>query len=266
MLLRETGEGVIAIGQASHAWLSGQLARAWGNDRFGTVEPFEPVCLAAEQHDVGMSLWDIEPTLNPASGRPHSFMEMPLATHLELWSAAPRRLVTQSRYAALLVSAHGTTLYERRNLDALTRGQAAAVRRFLTAQRALRHELIEQIRSDPAQAVSTIEAVIDRNRRLLFAWDHISLALCLEWAPTTVPAVPSVDGPVEISLALAGDGALSLDPWPFASDRVALECEGVLVRGTWQSETAMRRALAEAPLLRLSFELLCPSPGPASSA
>jgi len=33
MLLREEGDAVIAIGRASHAWISGQLARVWGNER-----------------------------------------------------------------------------------------------------------------------------------------------------------------------------------------------------------------------------------------
>src|SRR3712207_5677659 len=111
MLLRPDGDAVIAIGQASHAWVSGQLARAWRD-----VSPREEVCLAAEQHDVGMAQWDLAPTLNPDTGRPHSFLEMPLATHLKLWSAAPAKLLTQSRYAALLVSLHGTTLYEMRDL------------------------------------------------------------------------------------------------------------------------------------------------------
>ena len=83
MLLRELDEeAVVAIGQAAHAWVSGQIARAWGNARFGAVEPYEEVCLGAEQHDIGMALWDTEPTLNRATGRPHSFIEMPLPLHL----------------------------------------------------------------------------------------------------------------------------------------------------------------------------------------
>src|SRR5947209_2058622 len=132
MPLRDGGGGpVVAIGQASHAWLSGQLARAWGNERFGGVVPREEVCLAATQHDIGMALWDTAPTFNPQTGLPHSFMEMPLATHLELWSAAPQRVYTQSRYAALLVSMHGTALYERRDLTRLPETDAESVRRYL---------------------------------------------------------------------------------------------------------------------------------------
>src|ERR671916_24884 len=116
MVVREHEDGLLAIGQPSHAWISGQLARAWGNERFGTVWPREEVCLGAEQHDVGMAEWDLEPELDPETGRPRSFMEMALEIHLDLWSKAPRRLRAQSRYAALLVSLHGSGLYERRDL------------------------------------------------------------------------------------------------------------------------------------------------------
>ena len=51
MLLRPDGDSVLCIGQASHAWISGQMARAWAEP----FEPYEDVCLAAEQHDVGMA-------------------------------------------------------------------------------------------------------------------------------------------------------------------------------------------------------------------
>src|SRR5690349_13441145 len=51
MLYREVKQGKIAITQPMHAWVSGQLARAWGNERFGTIEPGEEVCLGAEQHE-----------------------------------------------------------------------------------------------------------------------------------------------------------------------------------------------------------------------
>ena len=58
MLLREDGDAVVCIGQPAHAWLSGQLARNWALD---PVEPYEEVCLAAEQHDLGMAEWDALP-------------------------------------------------------------------------------------------------------------------------------------------------------------------------------------------------------------
>ena len=114
MLLHEDDDGVVCIGQASHAWVSGQLARRWGNDHFARPDPFDEVCLGAEQHDVGMAEWDLAPSLNPETGLPHSFIEMPMEAHAALWREAPKRLVTTSVYAAALVSLHGTRLYELR--------------------------------------------------------------------------------------------------------------------------------------------------------
>src|ERR1700683_1776724 len=98
MLLREQGDAVIAIGQASHAWISGQLARAWGNERFPAPEPREEGGLGGAQHDIGMAEWDLRPTLNRDTGLPHSFIELPVATHIGLWAAAPNKLLSQSRY------------------------------------------------------------------------------------------------------------------------------------------------------------------------
>ncbi len=250
MLLRRHAEGVVAIGQPAHAWVSGQIARAWGNDRFALPEPWEEVCLGAEQHDIGMALWDTAPELNPETGRPYSFVEMPLETHLELWSAAPHRLRAQSRYAALLVSLHGTTLYERRDLNALEPPRRALVEAYLEEQRALQRELLAALRADP-ESTGADAATVERNRKLLFAWDHLSLALCLEWAPDTIADVPALDGPAEIVLS----SERTLEPWPFADERVELQAEGRLLRGTFSDAASMQAALDEAPWLTLRFAL-----------
>jgi Protein of unknown function (DUF3891) len=242
MLLRDDGDAVIAIGQASHAWVSGQLARAWGNERFGPVEPWEEVCLGAEQHDVGMVEWDLEPTLNAETGRPHSFMEMPLASHLALWRSAPARLLPQSRYAALLVSMHGTALYERRDLDRMPAADAAAVRGHLAAERERQAALVTSLGADAAE--------VSRNQRLVWTWDFLSLALCLGWAPTSVDRVPTAADPVTLAL-----GEATLDPWPFAADRVRVRCEGRRLAGRFEDEGEMRAALAAAPWRTLSCDL-----------
>src|SRR5688572_18722993 len=110
MLVRPDGDSFLCIGQASHAWISGQMARAWAEP----FEPYEEICLAAEQHDVGMAEWDLAPSLNPESGLPQAFTEMPFEVHSRLWLEAPEKLVTTSAYAAALVSLHGTRLYELR--------------------------------------------------------------------------------------------------------------------------------------------------------
>jgi Protein of unknown function (DUF3891) len=246
MLLRPEGDDVVAIGQASHAWLSGQLARAWGNERFDRPEPREEVCLAAEQHDVGMADWDLAPDPDPDTGRPRSFMEMALEDHLRLWSAAPRKLLTQSRYAALLVSMHGTSLYEHRDVSRIPPEDAAAVAGYLAAQRVLQEDLAGLLGADRDR--------LSRNQRLLAAWDALSLALCLRWSSYVAREVPaSATDDVDLSLE-----QLKLDPWPFAEDELTVRCEGRLLVGAHQTRAELRRALADAPHVPLAFTLVPP--------
>ena len=88
MLHRQEPTALVVISQPAHAWISGCIARAWGNDRFGTFAPKQEVCLGAEQHDIGWLLWETMPTLNPKTGYPHNFMEVPTEVHLGIWCNA----------------------------------------------------------------------------------------------------------------------------------------------------------------------------------
>jgi Protein of unknown function (DUF3891) len=251
MLIRPEGEDVVAIGQASHAWVSGQLARAWGNERFDPPEPREEVCLAAEQHDVGMAEWDLAPEPHPDTGSPLSFMEMALHDHLRLWSAAPRKLLTQSRYAALLVSLQGSALYEHRNVSRMPAEGAAAVAAYLAEQRALQQRLADLLGADRDR--------LSRNQRLLAAWDALSLALCLGWDTYVARDVPA-SGVAEADLRLeppasGPDGRFVLDPWPFAAGELTVRCEGRRLVGRHREPSALEHALAEAPHVPLAFTL-----------
>ncbi|MDQ6806258.1 MAG: DUF3891 family protein [Actinomycetota bacterium] len=248
MLLRELGDAVLAIGQASHAWVAGQLARAWGNQRFAAPEPREEVCLAAEQHDVGMAEWDLRPSLNPRTGRPHSFLELPLVAHLQLWTAAPAKLLSQSGYAALLVSMHGTGLNERRDLAKLSAAQRELVCEYLERQRKLQAALAEQLGADRAE--------LYRNQRLVRTWDTLSLALCLGWQSLALTDVPATDGQLELALAALGTDLFTLQPWPFAAHRVELRCEGRSLRGRFDTEAQLHYALEHAPVAELLFTLV----------
>jgi Protein of unknown function (DUF3891) len=220
MLLRPDGDAVIAIGQPAHAWLSGQLARAWAEP----FEPWEEVCLAAEQHDVGMAAWEGRPTLNPDTGLPRSFMQLTLDEHLEIWWSAAPLVVPQSRYAALLVSMHGTALYERRNRD------DERVRGFLDGQAELQARLLETLRADPFTAPFATDEVVRRNQQLVWRWDSLSLGLLLDWD-------------------------LDLEPWPFRGDPLSLRCEGRRLEGRFDDEETMREALADAPWVTLDIRV-----------
>ena len=244
MLLRREPDRIVAIGQPAHARISGQLAAAWGNERFGELCPRDEVLLAAAQHDIGMAAWDAEPDFNPETGLPYGFIEMPLETHVGLWTRAPGLALTQSRYVALLLSMHGTALYEMRDLEKLSPEDAGRVRAYKASQRELQAEL--------RASLGAPEEEVARNQRLLWNWDYISLALLLDWLPVTAKRVPTTGEPVD--LVLSED--LVLDSWPFAAPFVDLSCDGRVLDGPYADEAEMRRALREAPWVQLDFRLL----------
>ena len=259
MILRRDAAGVLAVGQASHAWLCGQLARAWGNERFGAVEPLDEVALGAEQHDVGMARWDLAPLRSAETGLPASFMEMGPAANAGLWLRGPRRLVSQSRYGALLAIMHGRRLYERFDLAAASDEDAAAVSGFLDHARELEATLLAALRADPFTAPRATPALVDRNSRLVWTWDLMSLALLLDWAPLTLEAVPTAGGgAVDVMFArvCADPPTASLSPWPFADPEVRVHCEGRRLAHGFADDPALARGLEQAPWETVQFTLL----------
>ncbi len=256
MLVREDDRGVLAIGQPAHAWLAGQLARAWGNERFGGVDPLEEVCLAAEQHDIGWAVRDLEPDYNPQTRLPRSFTQMPLDVHLSLWTEGPRSLVSQSRYVALLVSMHGWRLYERRDLSSLPDDEARMIGRFLDSERAFQTELIDALKADSVARAHVEEERLQRNSLLIWTWDYLSLALCLGWAPATAKAAPTASGRVDLELTRGSSpGVHHLEPWPFAVAAVNLRCEGRRLSGPLPTEAELRQAFTDASWETLELRL-----------
>jgi hypothetical protein len=177
-------------------------------------------------------------------------MELELDEHLEIWWRAAPLVIPQSRYAALLVSLHGTALYERRNLERLPAADVERVQAFLAGQRELQERLLASLRADPATAAAASEHVVRRNQRLVWTWDSLSLGLLLDWTPFELTAVPTASGVVEIGVR---DG--TLDPWPFATPEVLLRCEGRRLAGRFDDADEMRRALADAPWVTIVLTL-----------
>ncbi len=254
MVLRHDAAGVLAIGQPAHAHLCGQFARHWGNERFGAVQPLDEVALGAEQHDLAWADWDLAPALNADTGLPVSFLELDPGIAAELWREGPQRLIAQSRWAALLTTMHGRRLSELRDIETLEDQAAAAVRALRAQSRVREAELLTSLGADPQ--------LVARNSDLVWAWDGLSLALLLDWAPHTLRAVPAegrsrVDIVVRAVAERDGLVTLSVSPWPFADPAgVLVTTEGRRLVDTYVSEAALHTALAEAPWETVSFWLV----------
>jgi uncharacterized protein DUF3891 len=245
VLVRVEAEGALAIGQLSHAWLSGQLARAWGNERFDAPEPREEVVLGAEQHDIGWALFDLEPGWNPDTGLPRNFLEIGVEEHLRIWRGAPERLLSQSVHAALVVSLHGCAISQ---LRAHGRpDQASALQEHIDEERARQSLLLAQL--------GLTESRARRTQRQMWTWDGLSLALCNGWSPFTARDVPCREGLTDVALTRREDGTWHLDPWPFTADRVEARCEARRLAARYENDAAMRHAFANAQPVGIEFVL-----------
>ncbi len=244
MLHRPVPAGTIVIGQPAHAWVSGQLARAWAE----SFEPWEEVCLAADQHDIAWIGWERSPERDPQTGLPYTFSALPRLRRLELWSGAATQLLPQSRYAALLVSLHGTLLVER-----FPPGGDEDVRRalesYLERERDFQARVLESLRGDPRYGAHSTTAAVERNRELIFTWDGLSLAFLhgvqKERTAAGHTLVPVDGDPTRVTVA----------PWPFRADAVTLVCEGRLLTEAFADERELRRGLAKAPWTTIETRL-----------
>lgn len=259
MLHRLESEKLVCITQPTHAWVSGCLARAWGNEQFGFFTPIEEVCLGAEQHDVGWLSWEQSPNLNPKTGYPYSFREVPTGVHVSLWSNAKHLTLPIGRYVALLVSLHGTGLYERFRSWENSPESTQIVQEFLECEYAFQKELIASLQDDPYyRPYATLEA-INRNRQLVATWDAFSLALCHGVCnQQQIDKVPTAEGETTLTLAPVDNKSnqISVSPWPFQESKVRLVYEGRILLSTFTDEKAMQKALANAPWIAIANTLI----------
>jgi hypothetical protein len=177
--------------------------------------------------------------------------------HVELWGRAARLMVAQSGYAALLVSMHGTGLYERYVSE--QERAAEPVRGYLAAEYAFQQRLRESLGADAAD--------VARNAALLRCWDWLSLFLCTgadQQAAFT--AVPTDGEPADLDLRWSDNARTqaALAPWPFTDPALGLQVEAQLLDGTYADQTSLDAALAVAPRELLTLVLRPISAGQAS--
>jgi hypothetical protein len=237
MMFRNEPDRVLAVSQPMHAWISGQLMRAWR-------EPLsEPVLLAIEQHDLAWIDWEVEPSFDPATGRPHRFPDVHAATHAPMWEHGVARANTAwGLHVALLISRHGAGVYRRFAVGRVTGEDEAAVNHYM--EKHARREAESSI------LLGLEAADLDRQSALLAFADALSLALCGALpAPMTIEA-PFEDETTAFRLA-AGPGTFhfTLDPWPFNQDRLVVEgaARALPEGGRFADEGEFRRWLKSAP-------------------
>jgi hypothetical protein len=258
MVRRDYEGGLLLIPQTAHAWVSGQLALRWGNDRFSRPEPWEELMLVAAQHDNGWAEWELAPRIG-SDGRPVSFTEMDLEEHFAIWQRSAERMQPTSLYGALLISMHATYLYERRLMDderADTPEMRQSIRGFIDERRAFQESIHRTLADHPRYGPALEEEPLANAFRLLQIWDLLSLLLLMGPLPTytveDVPVGPGVQAAMD--LAPRDRQTLTLDPYPFSEAPFTVRADGRwMAQQTFGHNALFRRALEQAEWVALEF-------------
>ncbi len=258
MLHRAHPEGMIVIGQPAHARLVGNVARAWGRSPFAMPPHPDETVLAAEQHEIGMLPWEIAPTLNPATGLPHAYLELSRSDHLALWRDAGPLMLTQSRYAALLVSCHGVWIFSQYERSPDDPPERAAVAAYLHRERTFQSRIRASLVAEPAYRDAVRPPTLRQSHFVFTIWDRIAVHACYgvpvpAWGVPAVyrwDRVPTTEGIMPLTLSFVAPDRWTLDPWPLTVGELRLVGEGRLLRDRYSNGTAMRQALIDAPWVR----------------
>jgi hypothetical protein len=111
MIVVHDGVTLLLVTQSDHAHFSGELLSLWRDDGLPENPRRDDIVFAARQHDNGWREADAAPRVNPRSGEPHGFLDLPVEHRIEIWRRGVARYRAERPYAALLIHQHALELH-----------------------------------------------------------------------------------------------------------------------------------------------------------
>jgi len=221
------------IPQADHAHLASALATHW---LYGPRPVAQPALITATfHHDDGWSDWETEPDVDPDSGCPLDFTEMPTEASLAIWSRSIRQAAPRGQLVAWLVAQHFMALLAVSSAAGSPSGEA-----WLGEHHAQCEQwLVSWIKQDERHHTPEIAR---RTLGYLQMFDALSLWFCQ--SDTCVAHRAGLRDGVPVVFEPPAGGRVVVRPWPFAGPHLEVE-----VRGRWvvADHYADRRSLVAAP-------------------
>ncbi len=221
MIRRENAQQWLIIPQIAHAQLAAEIADCWWFDSV-TIEADEISLMkqAVHHHDDGWQVWDSAPRIDPATGIPRDFREMPAPAATEIWRKSIDECVQQiDPLVGVWVSRHFCALAVRALSSREVNDDQRALHMFLSEQEKFQGECCaaSQKRLDHKRDP---DRLIEFGYRVVQFFDLVSLWLCCSESPapleTTSPAGQSVqlspltDNRVDVSAKLLRSEELHL--------------------------------------------------------
>jgi hypothetical protein len=242
------GEPHFVITMKEHMDFCGQLARAFGNDRFERLHPYEEVLYAVDNHDRGWDDYDVNPGIDPNTHLPYLMSRTPAVASVKTNRGSPDFNEAHHPYCGLLSSMHTWGLYNRRygftQFVVRTRNTVSIIvsdpnRPMVDNMLADEVERQERLKLELAKNSATRpwleEKHLFQNYKQLTFFDTLALYFHLyhasERGEEVYIHVPvTAEGDSNVTVKKIDDRTYSLDPFPFAGDTLKLSCRGRYAR------------------------------------
>lgn len=238
------GEPRFICSMAEHNDLCAVFARAFGNDRFDPLDPFDEMVYVIGHHDRGWDDLDAAPVLDEASGMPRGLGTAPVPGSTQTGRKSPDVNEKRHAFCGLLSSMHCWGLYNARYGYSEFRvrpGQSTSIpvpdhlvtetEAMLADERARQERLKAVLAADPESAGWVEERHLIKCYKQLQFFDTLALYFNLrhpdergEEIYVHVPMTIDEDATIRLD-HVAGDRYV-LDPFPFAGERLEVSCRG----------------------------------------
>ncbi len=236
------------ITMKEHLDLCGQLARAYGNDRFESLRPYPEVLYVVDNHDRGWDDYDRNPGIDPSNGLPYLMSRTPALESVKTNRGSPDFNEAHHPYCGLLSSMHTWGLYNKRygftQFVVRTRNTVSIqvadpnrpmVDKMLADEVARQGRLKAELAKNEATRPWVEENRVFQNYKQLTFFDTLSLYFHLyhasERGEEVYIHVPmTADSDSNVTVKKVSDQVYSLDPFPFAGDTLKLTCRGRYAR------------------------------------
>jgi hypothetical protein len=261
MIVRKLPNGeAMVLTQTDHSRLAGFLASHWGNSTFAPLQPYESVTRAATFHDFGWLKYETQPEIDPKTGEPYTFMNLPFdPRQLDAYQWCVDWLGSVDRYSALLVGMHRVGLWK-------SRYETITYPAWRYGGIKLPAEINEFIaRSEPEQEQERAAIggdTIWTNYRLLQVWDLLGLYFTVgepyEHAVEPVPTAYDCDmhSGVRMQMHPLDGNRVAFDPYPFDVRPLTLHIPyRHFDRAAFSDGDAFRRAFFQAVPELLTYQV-----------
>lgn len=233
------GQPRFVITMLQHTTFAGRLARHFGNDRFASLEPREPLEFVVANHDRGWDDLDGRAPQDPATGLPYNLVTTPISEIVVTSAGSPDYNERRHPLSGLVSSMHSYGLYHGRYglapdklfIDRVPAGMRPEVDAMLDGELARQERLRAELEADPATAAWAGEDAVFCAYKQLQFFDTFSL-YCHMQPPgargdATFDHVPTgTTADVSISVQERPGAVYRLDPYPFDADGLEFFTEG----------------------------------------